>query len=138
MHINWPLAVVSALSAATLFLHVFGGSPEYLEIIRASALPAGQTSMYAVLWHAVTANLLIAAGAFGVASVRPSWRSAAILVIAEFVAFAALFVWYGLTELGSLWPMPQWILFSVFAAIATFGLLQTGTKTPLPQTAHTT
>lgn len=135
MHINWPLAAVSALSAATLLLHVFGGGPEYLTFIRATELPPEQTSMYAVLWHAVSANLLIAACAFAMASIRPAWRSAAILVSIEFVAFAILFVWYGITELGTIWTLPQWVLFSVFAMIAAYGLYLQSKRPPLERTA---
>ena len=43
------------------------------------------------------------------------------MVFAALAGFAGMFLFYGLTDLGTLWPMPQWIIFLAVAGLMVWG-----------------
>ncbi len=43
------------------------------------------------------------------------------MVCAIQFGFAGLFIWYGTTQLHSLWPMPQWVIFLGVPALSLWG-----------------
>jgi len=74
-----------------------------------------------VVWHGVTVTLICLAGALFWLTWHENpallWMTCAIQV-----GFAGLFVWYGITQLRSLWPMPQWIIFLGVPALTIWGV----------------
>lgn len=123
MQINRSYATAAVLMGLTVGLHIFGGGPEIHDPIRASALPDVVRAIGSVLWHAVTWMLVLMAVALGWLSLRRN-PALFVMVAAMQVGFAALFVFYGWTLLGTLWETPQWVIFSVIPAIMLFGLWQ--------------
>ncbi len=122
----WMIAA-GALLWLTTYVHVFLGGPEIHHVIQASDLAADVRGVSAVLWHAVTAIIVL----FAVACThlaRRSNREMALLVIGVQLGFAALFVFYGLTLLGSLWVMPQWVIFTLIPAVMALGMGRTEAK----------
>lgn len=118
---NPPILAASALMAITTAVHVFSGGPEIHVPIQASSLSADLRAISAVIWHAIT---VILAG-FAVALVWLSLKRnepLAWLIIGVQLGFAALFIFYGLTMLDSLWPMPQWIVFLIIPTIMLWGM----------------
>jgi Protein of unknown function (DUF2867) len=105
-----------AVSLATAVLHVFGGGPEFHQPALDSALPAIWKAAFSTIWHAITAMLafdgvfLIFAGL----ALRKN-RLLLWLILLLNVAFAALFVGYGLARLGTVWALPQWTFFAVIS-----------------------
>ena len=127
MSINRSYAVAALLMTLTVGLHVFGGGPEVHDPIRASALPDVVRAIGSVLWHGVTWMLILMAVALGWLTYH---RNIALFVMVAAVqaGFAALFVFYGWTVLGTLWLTPQWIIFTVIPAVMFFGLWQDGRR----------
>ena len=122
---NIAIAVAAALSTLTLFAHIFGGYPEIMPSVLTSALSPYTKAIMLVIWQAITIILIINSLGLAYGAIKPEQRQVLIVVIsAQYLLWGALFVYYGLTMLGSLWPMPQWIAFFLIPALAIFGLWQ--------------
>lgn len=106
--------------ALTTALHVFGGGPDFYAPLRASTLDPTVVSGYSVIWHAIT--LILAAFAVALAWLSRH-RNAGLfwMVLGLQLGFAALFAVYGLVDLGSPWPLSQWIIFTVIPALMYIG-----------------
>ncbi|TLP61490.1 hypothetical protein FEE96_14705 [Parasedimentitalea maritima] len=120
MQINRSYAVAATLMGLTVGLHVFGGGPEIHDPIRASAMPDVVRAVGSVLWHAVTWILILMAVALAWISYRQN-SALFVMVIAIQAGFAALFLFYGWTLLGTVWEMGQWTIFSVIPAVMLLG-----------------
>ncbi len=120
---NRWLFTAGLLSWGTAALHAFGGGPEINDIVQASDLPLLIRSVSAVIWHAITLILILNGAVFVYASINHRIRSAAWLSVAQYLAFAVLFVFFNLKHFDSLMNMPQWILFVTLAGLAAIGCL---------------
>lgn len=118
---NRWMAAAGALLLLTCYVHVFAGGPEIHVPIQASELALELRAISAVLWHAVTVVLLTFAVAAIWVALRPN-RDLVVLLIAVQIGFAGLFLYYGQVLLGTVWPMPQWIIFLTIPAIMGIGL----------------
>ncbi|TCL00478.1 hypothetical protein BXY66_3121 [Shimia isoporae] len=118
---NYWMASAGGLLLLTAYVHVFMGGPEIHDVIQASALDPGVRGVAAVIWHAITAILLVYAVVCASLAKSPN-RGLALHIIAVQICFAALFVFYGLTLLGNLSVMPQWIIFLTIPAVMAMGL----------------
>lgn len=119
---HWILTA-AALSAATVLIHLFGGGPEVHDPLLASGLSVPLKAYASILWHAVTVVLIANSTALLVAARHPTAQPYLVLMaVAQYLGFALLFGVYGMTRLGSLMPMPQWIIFVAISALALTGL----------------
>lgn len=120
---NKMVFVAGVLSVLTLLIHIFGGGPEVHDPVLQSTLSVELKAVLSVIWHAISLVLFINATALFIAAKSPMLQKPiVILVSSQYLAFAALFIFYGVTHLGSLLPMPQWIIFMALAAIGLIGL----------------
>lgn len=118
---NRAMLAATGLLLLTTWVHVFLGGPEIHQVIQASGLPLGLRAISAVLWHAVTVILLVfSAGCFWM--VRHDNPALAVVISAVQLGFAALFLVYGIWMLGTVWLMPQWIIFLLVPALIGMGL----------------
>ncbi len=119
---NWIILLAAGLMSVTVLIHVFMGGREVMRPLRASSLPPLVRAVMDVVWHMVTIVLIfLAAGLFWLA-----WHDNPALlwvVCAIQVGFAGLFIWYGITQLHSLWQMPQWIIFLGIPALTVWAAL---------------
>ncbi|MGR3760779.1 hypothetical protein ACUXV3_11710 [Roseobacteraceae bacterium NS-SX3] len=122
MQTNLFYAAASAVMAATAAIHVFAGGPEIHQPILDSALPDVVRSVGSVIWHAITWVLVLMTLALASLAQRPNAQLEA-MVAAIQIGFAVLFIGYGLARLGSVWEMPQWIIFSAIPALMLLGRL---------------
>ncbi|MFY0616533.1 hypothetical protein [Shimia sp.] len=123
MKLNPWMTAAAALLFLTTGVHVFMGGPEIHHVIQASALPEDVRAIGAVLWHAITATLLVfALGCLWLA--HNTNTALAVTIGAVQVLFAVLFIFYGATLLGTLWVMPQWIIFLLIPVVMLLGLLR--------------
>lgn len=118
------LKSAAVLMALTCGVHIFAGGPELYAPLRASDGDPVFTSVFSVVWHFVTLQLALMALGLWHLSIHPNpalfwglWMSLA--------GTGALFVGYGLNDLHSLWPMPQWIAFWGVAALMLPGARRT-------------
>lgn len=118
----WYFAA-AVMMFATSGLHVFGGGPEIHVPIQNSELAIELRAISAVLWHAVTVILVVFTAGY-LWSARMGGRSIVALMGVTQVGFAGLFVYYGTTLLGSVWPMPQWIIFLSVPLVSFIGMRQ--------------
>lgn len=116
---NWT-RLAAALMGLTFFIHVFGGGPEVHDPLQAALTDPFLAAFAAVLWHAVTVVLAVLAGGLWVLAQRHDPALEVILSGIQ-LGFAALFVFYGLTRLGTMMPMNQWIIFLAIPALTRFG-----------------
>ncbi len=111
------------LSLATAALHVFGGGPEFHDPMLKSSADVPLKAMFSILWHVATAMFVFnGAALFLVSRSALTARPIGILIFAQFTAFAILFLWYGYTYLGSIWPLSQWLIFVIINVVIAFGL----------------
>jgi len=119
---TWLLSAGIATILLDLVHIVFGGR-EVLRPMLASQWPEPAKAVWSVVWHAVTAVMAFGGAALVAAAFLPNHALAlAALPIALFLSFAALFVFYGLTRLGSLNILPQWVAFTAIPVLALIGL----------------
>jgi len=117
-----PVVLLAAgLMSMTIFVHVFMGGPEIMKPLRAAVLPPVVRAVMDVVWHGVTVVLIcLAAALFWL-----TWNdnmALLMIVVAIQIGFAGLFICYGVTQLRSLWPMPQWIIFLGVPALTIWGV----------------
>ncbi len=116
---NWT-RLAAALMGLTVLLHVFGGGQEVHHPLQAALSDPFLAAIAAVLWHMVTMVLVVLAGGLWVLARRDDPALEAILSGIQ-LGFAAIFVFYGLTRLGTVMPMNQWIIFLIIPALTRFG-----------------
>lgn len=112
--------IAAGLMLMTLMVHVFaGGSDVHLPLLAETDNP-GLAAFVSVLWHFVT--LFLAVLCLGLVSLarhpNPALEAA---FCALQLGFAALFLFYGTTRLGTVWLMPQWIVFLLVPALTRWG-----------------
>lgn len=108
------------LMAGTTGLHVIGGGAEFHLPIQASALDLPLRAISAVLWHFVTLMLALQTAALLWLARHPD-RAMATFLTAIQTGFAALFLFYGQTMLGTVWVLAQWTIFLALAALIIWG-----------------
>ena len=118
---NRPLAAAAIILILTAGIHAFVGGPEINAPVQQSTLDPVVRSVSAVVWHALTVLFLIMAAAAYWAARRAN-PALVVTLGAICFGFAALFLVIGLTALGTVWPMPQWIIFVVTGALFIWGL----------------
>ena len=120
---NWWMMIAGMLSLVTAAVHVFLGGPEVNAPVQSSeSLARDVRATTAVVWHGITAILLLSGAAKVYAACSGRIRSAVVLIAAQYVALVALFAWYSLSQFGSLWVLPQWTLFTVILGFVGLGL----------------
>ncbi|MCD7060223.1 hypothetical protein [Pelagibacterium xiamenense] len=123
MKTNPFFALTAILCGLVVPMHVFGGGPEFPDIVIASGLDGKQSAMYMILWHAVTVLLIGSTIVYAAAARSARFRAAVLVVNGQFCAIAVLFLAYGMMDLGSIWVLPQWVLFFALAAISAPGFI---------------
>ncbi len=118
--------LIAAAGVLSLFLgavHVFGGGPDVHDPLLSADITPLLKGYVSVIWHAVTAAIFLCSGLLLVAARRRDVSGLlAGIVIVYYAAFAGLFLFYGITRLGSVFLMPQWTAFLIIAVLAAVGL----------------
>lgn len=122
------IASAALVSGLTLIAHFFGGGPEYHTTAWLSDMSIDQKTIYSLLWHAITALLLVNTVALVIAARGVYQRPLVLLVVAQYLAIGGLFIFFGLQNLGTIWQQPQWIAFTLISALAMFGLFRTNAQ----------
>jgi len=111
------------LSTLVIFLHVIGGGNDVHKPVLDSELSVLLKAYSSILWHAVTVVLLVNSAALIIAAMNSDLRHALVYMVAsQYLAFAGVFIFYGLSRLATVATMPQWVTFIVIPAIALWGL----------------
>ena len=121
--INKTIATAGILSAILTAIHIFGGGADVHAPILSSQLDPLLKGYSSVLWHGITASLAICSVILLLAAKRQNERELLTwIVIAQFVAFALIFAFYGITRFGTLFLMPQWIAFLIIIGVSLGGI----------------
>jgi hypothetical protein len=112
--------ISAALMAFTFLIHVIAGGKGVHAPLQAALTDPGLAAFAALLWHAVTVVLAVSAVGIWVLANRQDPALEAILSAIQ-LGLAALFIFYGLTRLGTLFLMPQWIIFLAIPLLTRFG-----------------
>jgi len=124
---NKIIVIASLLSFGYTAVHVIGGGADVHVPLLESDISAILKGYVSVLWHAITANMLLCSFMLFLAARKEEVRSLLTgLVIAQYLAYIGLFLFYGITRLGSVILMPPWIGFLVIVTVACIGLLRDG------------
>ncbi|RDL52560.1 hypothetical protein BLJAPNOD_03720 [Ensifer sp. M14] len=120
---NLWLLSAAALSLLTTGIHVLAGGPDVHDPLLAIDMPPVLKVYVSLLWHATSAVLAVNSAALLWASISRRHRQAlAGAVVAQYLAYAGLFIGYGLAYVGTLWQTPQWVVFLLISALALAGL----------------
>lgn len=112
--------IAALIMGATVFLHLFGGGPQYHDAFLVSLSDSELKSMASILWHAVT--IMLAVFTFSLIYLARHKNIALELTLAAIqVCFSLAFLWYGWKDLGTIWPMPQWVIFLSIVVLTFFG-----------------
>lgn len=132
--INKTIATAGILSLALTAIHVIGGGTDvHLPLLESDASDVLK-GFVSVVWHGVTVNMFICSVMLLIAAKIPKYRTVMTgLVIANYLAFTGLFLFYGITRLGTVFLMVPWIGFFIIVIVATVGLLP-GTSRLKPST----
>ena len=120
---NWWIFASGLLSLTTAAVHVFLGGPEvHLPVQANDGLTLEVRAVMAVVWHGISAILILSGVAKIYSACTGQIRSAIAFIAAQYLALAALFIGYGAIRFGSLLVIPQWTLFVVILATLGLGL----------------
>ena len=123
---NKTIAVAGVLSFGLFALHVTGGSQSALVPALESDASDLVKAFIAVSFHGVTVNLIKCSFMLMMAARSETHRTVLTsLVIADYLAFAGLFLFYGITRLGTVFLMIPWTIFLLIAVISAIGLFRT-------------
>ncbi|NQZ71640.1 MAG: hypothetical protein HRT60_01095 [Dinoroseobacter sp.] len=123
---NKTIAVAGVLSFGLFALHVTGGGQSALVPALESDASDLVKAFIAVSFHGVTVNLIICSFMLMMAARSETHRTVLTsLVIADYLAFAGLFLFYGITRLGTVFLMIPWTIFLLIAVISAIGLFRT-------------
>lgn len=117
---NTQLMTAAALTGLTAAVHMFAGGPEYHPVIRNLLETTEYKALYSVLWHAVSVFLIVSTLATGWMSLRPN-LPLALTIGGIQLGWAGLFIAYGLGDLGTLWTLPQWVIFIAIPSLLLWG-----------------
>lgn len=115
---NVPNLLAAGLMSVLFFVHLFIGTGEVLTPIQNSALGPDLIAITSVIWHAISLLLACFAAAL---FWHAKWPNRPLMwgVTLINLGFAALFIFYGATMIGSVFdPMPQWIAFLAVAGLS--------------------
>ena len=118
-HTPQSLHFASILMAMTFLAHVLLGGPELYEPLCDSDVPDELKSVFSVLWHFVSLQLLLMSIAIWWLAKHENGPLFHFVFITA-LGFAILFIVYGLIDLGGLWIMPQWIAFGSVVGLMVF------------------
>lgn len=120
---SYWVATAGALSLALTLVHVIGGGADVHGPILDSALDETLKGFVSVVWHMITACMLLSSAMLLTAACCPSKRSIlTLIVIVQYGLFTMIFLFYGVVRFGSVFVMPPWIGFAIITALATIGL----------------
>ena len=117
---NKWITAAAALMALTVIAHVFGGGPEVNDIVSASDLPPTVRALSSVVWHGITLMLVLSTAALVYLAKHDNPALETFLAIWQ-LGFAMMFIGYGIVQLGTIWPMPQWTVFIVMPVMTYLG-----------------
>lgn len=115
----WLLAA-SALMFLTFLIHFIAGGIDIYIPLRESELALEPKSTLSVVWHTISAFLLLFGGALLWMSRNNNPPLACFVGLCQ-LCFALIFMGYGLYDAGSLMTMPQWTIFALCALLMWFG-----------------
>ncbi len=128
---NYWILGAAFVSGLTFVAHIFGGGPDILVPMQAGEMSQYLKTIWTVVWHAVSVTIFIGTVCLIVEAIKPGKFTGLIWgICAQYLAFTVLFIYYGIAELGSLWPMPQWIAFSLIVVLAAIGMRRAGQTAP--------
>jgi hypothetical protein len=132
---NKIIATAGTLSLVLTAIHVIGGGADVHVPLLESDASDVLKGFVSVIWHGVTASLLMCSAMLLIAARHRFYRVMLTgLVISNYLAFTGLFLFYGITRLGSVLLMPPWIGFAIIAVVAAVGLSMDKSRSAYAQT----
>ncbi len=120
---NYWILSAAGLSTLVLLAHVIGGGQDVHRPILNSELNDELKAYSSIIWHSATALLAIGSLSLLWAGMGNHYADGmAFVILLQYIAFAGLFIFYGITRLDSVWIMPQWTAFILIPALGGIGL----------------
>ena len=118
---NRAIMIAGLIFLACAAIHAFLGGPEINRAVQASDAHPVVRAVSAVIWHALTALFALAGVALWRTARQPN-RALNLFLLTLCLSFVALFLAIGIAELGTIFLMPQWVLFGAIAIALGFGM----------------
>jgi len=122
--VNGWLLTAGGIAAATTLIHATAGGRSIVHPLLGSAVAAEPKRTLHVVWHMVTADLLLSSLALLALAFTAAPSTALVLFIAaQYLAYAVVFL---IITLAADWPrpllqLPQWMLLLPVAVLALIG-----------------
>lgn len=117
---NYWMLAAAGLIAATGFIHIYGGGPEYMTPMLATDLANIPKTGFTVIWHIITLTLFGSAAALWWLN-RHRNTALFVTVIGFLMISSVIFLWVGVSETSGIFDLPQWILLGGPAMVALIG-----------------
>ncbi len=118
---NFYYLIAAALSAVTALAHIALGGAELVPVLEASGLNAYEVTLSLMLFH-ITTILLLVNSAFLVFAGLGRDRAGAVLLIGiTYGLIGVVFLWQGISRLGTAWDMPQWLVLGLICGALVLG-----------------
>lgn len=121
MRVFYFLAMVMAI--LIFAAHTFMGTFEILVPMREAGMDPLLNSFVAVIWHLIS----VALAGFALLHIwlwrRPE-QMVAWALVATYAGFVGVFLYYGISDLGTVWLMPQWLFFVICGGLLLVPLLK--------------
>ena len=121
---NKLLLAAAILSLTITVAHIVGGGAQYHAPILAGPLDVENKAIYSILWHFASLILALNTAALARLALSGANTELARFIALQAVAFAGLFLFYGLTRMGTVLLLPQWTAFLGVAVLAWLGARQ--------------
>ena len=133
---NLWMVSAGVLSLLLIPVHTFLGGPEVLSPIVAGSFDPVVEGVITVVWQAINVVMLVNGLMLLVAAVKPRFAVGAGAITAlQYLGFSVLFWVYGISQLGNVIDMSQWVPFSLIAVLAIMGGERKKTQVSAPKTA---
>ena len=117
---NLWLIASGLLAAACTAGHAFAGRSMFYEPIASRLTDPSQATIFSGMWHLITVNFALSAAALLAAGILGSPGFVGLLVAAQFLGYAAIYLVLSL-RLGGPWKLFQWVLFTGTGLLAAIG-----------------
>ncbi|MGH1540329.1 MAG: hypothetical protein ACRBHB_07895 [Arenicella sp.] len=121
--LSYWLVIAGVLSFGFTIAHITGGGDLVHSPILESELSDELKGFVSVIWHGITASMLLCSCLLLISAWRSLHRMVLSLIVAvNYSLFTAIFLFYGVVRFQSVMVMPQWIGFTGIVLVVLMGL----------------
>lgn len=112
----------ACVSLLITLAHVTHGGVQFHTPVLNGPMEADAKAVYSILWHFASLTMAVNTLALFRSAFRAGHDNVVSLVAIQYIFFAGLFIFYGMTRLGTIFELPQWTFFLAISGFSLFGI----------------